>query len=237
MKDLHTHLCFNIDDGSKSIEESIFLIKKMSEEGITDIFLTPHYMKDTLYNADNKIKRNIYNTLVDKCKENNIKVNLYLGNEIYIDDDIDRLIRSNKIETLNNTNYILVEFSLFQYNSNYKLIIHNLLTKGYKVILAHPERYIFIDKKMELIEELLEMGVLLQGNYLSLFDKYGIDSKKQLIRMLKKKYITFLGSDIHHDEKLYLNKLEHKLLRITKDKEYVKDLLYRNVDKYLLKQN
>ena len=127
MKDLHTHLCFNIDDGSKSIEESIFLIKKMSEEGITDIFLTPHYMKDTLYNADNKIKRNIYNTLVDKCKENNIKVNLYLGNEIYIDDDIDRLIRSNKIETLNNTNYILVEFSLFQYNSNYKLIIHNLL--------------------------------------------------------------------------------------------------------------
>jgi hypothetical protein len=55
--------------------------------------------------------------------------------------------------------------------------------------------------------------------------------------MLKKRYITFLGSDIHHDEKLYLNKLEHKLLRITKDKEYVKDLLYRNVDKYLLKQN
>ena len=59
MKDLHTHLCFNIDDGSKSIEESIFLIKKMSEEGITDIFLTPHYMKDTLYNADNKIKQKL----------------------------------------------------------------------------------------------------------------------------------------------------------------------------------
>ena len=234
MIDIHSHICYGIDDGSKSIEESIKLLKKMSEEGITDLILTPHYVIDTNYNADNECKKNIYEELKKACKKENITINLYLGNEIYVDDSIDKEIKSNKILTMNNTDYILVEFSLFQYSSNYKLIIHNLLTKGYKVIIAHPERYIYIDKKLELIEELREMGALFQGNYLSLFDKYGKDAKKQLKRLLKKRYIDFLGTDMHHMEELHGKELEKALYRIVKDQEYVDNLIYKNAKEYLL---
>ena len=233
MIDIHSHICYGIDDGSKSIEESIELLKKLSSEGVTDLFLTPHYMVDTSYTADNKTKKQIVKELTKICKKENIDINLYLGNEIYIDDSIDKLIKDKQISTMNDTKYILVEFSLFQYSSNYMLMIHNLITKGYKVILAHPERYIYLNKN-DILEELLDMGVLLQGNYLSLFNKYGKDAEKKLIYMLKNKYISFLGTDMHHYEELYGNKLEKKLLKITKDKEYVKDILSRNVEKYLL---
>ncbi len=235
MIDIHSHICFGIDDGSKSIEESIELLKVMSEEGITDLFLTPHYVIGTDYNANNEVKRTIYSLLVDACKKEKININLHLGNEVYIDDKISKYIDNEEIMTMNDdTSYILLEFSLFQYNPNYKLIIHNLLTKGYNIIIAHPERYIYIDRNMQLIKELREMGVFFQGNYLSLFDKYGKEAKKQLKVMLKRKYIDFLGTDMHHMEKLYGKELEKALYKITKDKEYVKDLLYKNASDFLL---
>ena len=235
MIDIHSHVCFGIDDGSKNIEESLELLKVMSSEGITDVFLTPHYVIGTKYNANNECKREIYNELVEVCKKENININLHLGNEVYIDDKISTYIDKDEIFTMNDdTNYILIEFSLFQYSPNYMLIIHNLLTRGYNIIIAHPERYIYIDRNMELIEKLRDMGVFFQGNYLSLFDKYGKEAKKQLKLMLKKRYIDFLGTDMHHMEKLHGKELEKVLYRITRDKEYVKDLLYKNASDFLL---
>lgn len=237
MKDLHSHICFGIDDGAKTKEQSIKLLHILEAEGITDVMLTPHYIKDSIYNADNKKKQNILLELKKICKKENINVNLYLGNEVYICDNIIELIKENKIMTLNNTKYILVEFPLMYMDPNTKTILHNLLLEGYIPIVAHPERYEYLEKNIEYFEDLKKMGVRFQGNYLSLFNKYGKKPKRNLQKLLKKGIISLIGSDVHHIEKLYGNKVFKVIKKYVRKDSLVNDLLYNNFDKIINNDN
>ena len=119
--------------------------------------------------------------------------------------------------------------------NNTKSIFFELIRQGYTVILAHPERYRYMSKYEEKLEELLEMGVLLQGNYRSLFGYYGKDAKKALQKLIKKKQISFLGSDIHKNDGYNLKKLEKKILRLSKDKDYTESIINGNAKKILKK--
>lgn len=231
MKDLHTHILFNIDDGSKSIEESITILKKMENLGITDVMLTPHYIENSNYDCNNKEKKEILKVLEKKVSEENISINLYLGNEAFFAENLLSLIKSKKISTLNRSRYLLIEFPMGPVYNNTPMIISELISKGYSPILAHPERYPDFQENSQIAEEYLRMGVHLQGNFTSLFGKYGKKSEKTLKILLKKKQISFLGSDVHHEPQFDLKKLEKKLIKITKDKEYVADLLNNNFDK------
>lgn len=230
MKDLHSHLCYGIDDGTSSLEESVSILKQMQEAGFTDVFLTPHYVEGSKYVADNKEKQKRLSELKTACQKENINIKLYLGNEVYINNNIVELIKKGQIMTLNNTKYILIEFSLHQENPHIKDIIHNIIVAGYIPVIAHPERYPYLDSKMTLIYELKKMGVLFQGNYLSLFDKYGRKAKKNLQKMLKNGIISFIGSDIHHKGKLYGDKVYKRIKKCVKDDDKVKDILSNNID-------
>lgn len=230
MKDLHSHIYYGIDDGPKTIEESIELLKLASNSGITDIFMTPHYIKNSDYVANNKKKNVILNKLKKAIVDNGIDINIYCGNEIYLTDGIVDLIKNGEIDTLNNTKYILIEFSLFNEDKNAIYLIDELIKSGYIPILAHPERYTYLDRGFTLLKELKDLGCLFQGNYQSLFGKYGKDAKKRLKKLLKMDYISFLGSDIHHAEEMNMDKLYKKLKRIVKTDEKVDALLKNNVD-------
>ena len=234
MKDLHSHLCYGIDDGCRTLEESISILKKMSKEGYTDVFLTPHYMEDTKYVADNKTKLSILANLKQACIDENININLYLGNEVYLTDNVVNLIKKGEIMPLNNSKYILMEFSLYQKDPNIRSILHNVMTNGYIPVIAHPERYAYVGKKMEFIKELKDMGVLFQGNYLSLFGKYGKEAKKNLQKMLKDDIISFIGSDIHHDDELHSDKIYKDIKKCVKKDSKVEDILYNNIN-YIIK--
>lgn len=232
MKDLHSHLLPGIDDGSNSMEESISLLKSAYESGITDMMLTPHYMYKTDYNCNNKKKEKLFKELKDELIKNDIPINIYLGNEIYINEDIIKLIKKGDIHTLNNTKYILVELPL---DSEYKgaaNTLYNLNVKGYKVILAHPERYKFLQNSPDRIKEFIDNGILLQGNYQSLFNRYGKKAKKLLKYYIKKRYITLLGSDVHKNNEFNIKKLLFKLKFIA-NKSYREDLLVNNFDKVI----
>ena len=231
--DLHSHYLYGIDDGSKSIEESISLIKKAYEEGTTSIILTPHYIRNSKYNANNEVKLERFNKLKEELKKQNINVNLYLGNEVFISSQILRLIEENEIYTLNNSRYVLIEFGLSQILYEAKDIIFDLVRKGYIPVLAHPERYKIFQKDPERITNYIKLGVLLQCNYQSLFGNYGTKARKTAKYFLKKRYITFLGSDTHHDNKLNLDKLENKLLKIIKDQDYVDEIMNKNFNKVI----
>ena len=232
MKDLHSHLCFGIDDGCKTIDQSIYLLKKMANEGFTDIFLTPHYIEDTNSIAPNNVKRQIIAKLRSVCEEEGINVNLYEGNEVYLTDNFEELIENDEIMTLNGTEYILMEFSMHLDNPNIRTILHNVLSCGYIPIIAHPERYTYMT--IDRLKELQDMGVLFQGNYLSLFDKYGKLPRKNLQKMLKENIISFLGSDIHHDEELHMDKVYKKIKKCVKSDQKVYDLMEGNIDKFIL---
>lgn len=233
IKDLHCHLLYGIDDGSKSIEESITLLKEMEKEGISECILTPHYIEESEYQCNNKNKKTLFNKLVKKAKEENISIKLYLGNEVFITSNFIELIKKGEIQTLNNSKYLLFEFPVRHIYNNTGIIINELVSNGYIPVLAHPERYYIFQKHPELLEEYLRSGLLLQANFTTLFGKYGKKAEKTLKFLLKKKWITFIGSDTHHDVKFNSKKLKKKLLRLTKDKEYVEALLYKNFDKVI----
>ena len=234
MEDLHSHLLFGIDDGTKSMEESIAILKKMERMGIEELVLTPHYVENTKYNWNNINKIRLYQTLIAKAEEEDIKIKLYLGNEVFITPNIVKLIEMDEIAPINNSKYVLIEFPLKQIYNNTSLIISDMVSHGYIPILAHPERYEEFQEHPEIVEEYLRMGVLLQGNFTSLFGKYGKTSEKTLKYFLKKKWISFLGSDTHHSYDYDVRSLEKKLYKITKDRQYIEDLLHNNFDKVIL---
>ena len=236
MVDLHSHVCFGIDDGSKTLKDSIELLKCLESSNFTDIFLTPHYIENSKYICNNIDKESILNTLKEEAKKNNINVNLYLGNEVYLTDNFLELLKNNQIHTLANSKYILLEFPMLSNNPNTKIILHNILTSGYIPIIAHPERYLYLSKNIEYFKELSNMGVLFQGNYQSLFGKYGREVKKNLKRLLKNNLITFIGSDIHHIEDMHADKIYKEIKKCVKSDEKVYAILEGNAKTMILNE-
>ena len=237
MEDIHTHLLCGIDDGTKTIDESISILKDMEDNGIEEIVLTPHYVDGSKYDCDNHDKVKLYQELVKKSEEQGIKIKMYLGNEVFITPNIIELLKDGKIASINNSRYVLFEFPIRQiYNNTYE-IISKLVSNGYIPILAHPERYEAFQEDPDLVADYLRMGVLMQGNFTSLFGKYGKISEKTLKYFLKNQWISFLGSDTHHEYNYPVKKLEKKLYKITKDKEYIEDLLYNNFDKVIANED
>ena len=112
MIDMHSHLLFSIDDGSKSIDESIKILKNLAEVGYTDIILTPHYIEESKYSSNKKNNLSILKIMKEEIKKENIQINLYLGNEIFINDNIPKLLKEKEITTLNDSNYLLIELPM-----------------------------------------------------------------------------------------------------------------------------
>ncbi len=198
MIDIHSHLLYGVDDGSKSLDESVSIIKHMGEVGYTDIIITPHYIKDSHYNSSRSDNLVLLETLKKALEENNIDVNIYLGNEIYMDDEIDELLDAGLISSLNDSKYLLIELPMNGEYEGYIDIFEHLIAIGYKVILAHPERYLAFQKDFNKIYELEEIGIYFQCNLESILGSYGKGAIKTVKRLLKEKKISFLASDIHH---------------------------------------
>ena len=233
MKDLHSHLLYGIDDGSVSLEESIELLRGLEKEGVREILLTPHYVENSRYVCNNREKRELFEELQEKAREKRINIKMYLGNEIYFTDHIEELIDSGEVHTLNNGKYILFEFPMRNYYNGTEEIISKLVRNGYTPILAHPERYPRFQEYPDIAEEYLRMGVLFQGNIPSLFGKYGPREKKVLKYYIKKGWISFLGTDIHHEISFKKKKLEKILKRCNSDEEYIHNLLEGNFDRVI----
>lgn len=232
-KDIHCHLLPGIDDGSKTIEESIETLRRAEEEGVTEIVLTPHYIENTRYNCNNKNKKELFEELKKAMASAGINIKIYLGNENYISNNFVDLMTKKEIMTINNSRYLLFEFPLNQIYQNSKEILYELVTMGCVPILAHPERYRDFQKHPELAEEYASMGILLQGNYKSLLGKYGRGAKKTLKIFLKKGLITFMGSDMHHTDDYQIEKARKKVKKIVKDDKKVEDLFCNNFDKVI----
>lgn len=229
MKDIHNHLLYGVDDGLSTIEESITLIKELVKRGYTHLILTPHYVTDTRYSVANKEKEQKLEQLKKSLLDENI--NIYLGNEIFITDNIKELIKSKKIKTLASTKYILIELSSYHQLSNDKEILFDLIKKGYIPILAHPERYDYYQDDIEVYKDLVDKGVLLQGNLFSLLDKH--NKRKVLIKLIKENLIHFLSTDIHKIKDLELLDKSMKQLNKIIPKEKIKELLDLNMNKII----
>ena len=112
MTDIHNHLLFGVDDGSKSIEDSVDILRDLERAGYKNVILTPHYIKDSNYSSPALENYKRLKELKEALKENHININLFLGNEIYIDEEILELLQRKEIYSLNGTNFLLIELPI-----------------------------------------------------------------------------------------------------------------------------
>ena len=203
MIDIHSHILFDTDDGAKTIEESIEILKGMNKCGFDSVILTPHYIKNSAYNCTAVKNWEKFQALKERLKSENFSMNLFLGNEIFIDDDILELLKKHYIIGLNNSEYLLIEIPMNGKYEGYKDIFYLLIRNGYKIVLAHPERYLSFQQDFNKIYELEKIGVYFQCNLGSIVGKYGEAAEKTIKRILKERKLSFLATDIHHPKQNY----------------------------------
>src|SRR5690606_6065388 len=204
--DIHNHILPGIDDGSPDLETSLNLIRRYNNLGVSEFICTPHIMNDyypntpiTIYNALDKLKIALTQTRdLDQVK-------ISAAAEYMMDQTFMEILESEKILTLKD-NYILVEMSYFQAPINLKEILFQLQTRGYKPVLAHPERYAYYHSKdLSHYENLKNRGCLFQINALSLSTHYGTGIQRTAFQLIEAGMINFIGTDTHraqHIEKV-----------------------------------
>jgi Capsular polysaccharide biosynthesis protein len=194
--DIHSHILPWVDDGSKNIESSLFLVNKMCEWGIYNIIATPHRTDISFENTIETVKPG-FEELKEAIAKNNIPVNLTHSFEYRLDEGFINLMEQNKLVPLKG-NYILIENSFIQPLWNLKEIIFDLKLKGFKPILAHPERYGYYVTNKQLYTELHDIECEFQINILSIAGGYGKEIQKTAMWLLEKGYLDYIGTDLHN---------------------------------------
>lgn len=232
MIDMHCHIIPGIDDGSKTVSMSVNMAKEALQHGYTGIFATSHFIQTDHETAKKDIEISVY-VLNKLLKEKGIDIEIYTGNEVYFTPDIVEILKNNdKICTLNNTKYFLMEFPMRGTVMNFTKIIADITKKGYRPIIAHPERYEFSLKNLDLLKQAIEFGALLQINATSITGEYGEGPKKCVIQLLKNNMVHLVGTDSHNDTKIYEN-LDKSIKKISKiiGKEKLNDITCINPEK------
>ncbi len=202
MIDFHSHILPNVDDGARSIEETNNLIEEAEKVGFEVIISTSHYIEE-YYESDVKHRKDIIQTLNAELENQNRNISIHLGNEVYLTNHIKQLLKEKKITPIEGTDYILFEMPLNSKPMNMYDVVYDMLQLKLKPILAHPERYSYIQKDPNIIKDLIETGVLMQANFGSVIGQYR--SKAQVIvkKLLANNMIHFLGSDVHRVGTIY----------------------------------
>ena len=208
------------------------MAKRLSELGFKGAFCTSHYIADSPQAADNQTKNRLREKLQAELDKAGIKLKLLPGNEIYIDPKMVDYLTKGKASCLGDElsskkkrQHVLFELPFYAEVSYLRDIIFELKAKGLVPILAHPERYLFIQKNKEAVFELKKLGVKLQSNYGSIVGQYGGKAKKIMKFLLKNRLVSYLGTDIHRAEgSLFLKfeKAEKKIIKLIGEPEYRK---------------
>ena len=199
--DMHNHILPGIDDGAKTVEESISLIRGLSQFGVTKFISTPHIMNNYYPNTPETINNSLLSLKNELLKQELKNISIDAAAEHMIDDNFEYILDNEKIMPLKKK-YILTEMSYIQPPLNFDQVIFKIANKGYKIILAHPERYGFLHQKMQKYDSLKKREILFQMNILSLSDFYGKNTTKIALKLIDQGYINFLGTDVHNHKQL-----------------------------------
>ena len=194
ISDIHSHILPFLDDGAKSVDESISMLEALVELGFKRVVSTPHVMAEGYQNSTKKILETIY-ILKDAIKNRDLDIEIEASAEYYLDDGFLSILKSDDILSLCN-GYILIETSYFYSLLNFEQIIYEILARGYKPLLAHPERYRYIND-YSIYKKWKSMGISFQVEINSFNGKYGKDALKKAIYLSKRGFIDFLATDAH----------------------------------------
>ncbi len=214
--DLHSHLIPGIDDGAKDMDESIALIRKIAELGYKKIITTPHVMADFYRNTPEIINEGLEKVRAELAKTD-IDIQIEAAAEYYLDEAFEVKLEKGTVLTLGQ-NFLLFEISFINYPPMFFDVVEKMKSKGYKPVLAHPERYPYLGVAIENYERIREAGCYLQINTISLTGYYGKPVQKIAEELIDHHLVDFIGSDMHH--------LKHaEMLKMALNTHYVKKLL------------
>lgn len=219
--DVHSHFLPESDDGFSSLTDSLNDIKRFYEEGVTDIILTPHHRRR--YNLPPEELKRRFEDYKKKVFEI-VPVKLYLGQEIYAQEDIREDLKAGKLLSMNGTEYVLIEFS-FDNEAEISETVYELVNLGYKPIVAHLERYSYSD--LSVAEDIRSVGGLIQINADSLVDKEYKSYRKKARGFLKNDLVDFVASDHHHRRPFALKKALNYVIK-KRGIETAEKLFYKN---------
>ena len=217
--DVHSHFIPGIDDGAKTMEDSLELLGAMQAFGYRKVITTPHVMSDFYKNTPEIILGGL-EKVREAAKQAGLTIEIDAAAEYNVDSDLEEKINNKDILTFGD-NYVLFEMPFSAEPSNLKNCIFAFQTNGYKPVLAHVERYNFWHGKWDKIEGMLDRGVKLQLNINSLSGAYGPGVRKMGEELIEKGLIDLVGSDCHHVGHIQLMKETstrpylHKLLEST----------------------
>jgi len=199
--DIHSHLLPGIDDGSQDMETSLQLIKGMRDLGFKKLITTPHIMWDMYKNTRSIIEEKL-EEVKTRLREEGIDVTLEAAAEYFIDDHLAELLKQREPLLTFGNNLVLVEFSMASETFDLKEILFEMQIQGYQPVIAHPERYIYLEKNKNFYNKLKDAGYFFQLNILSLNGYYGNTAMDLAHYLAKNQFYDLVGTDLHHSRHL-----------------------------------
>ena len=194
--DIHCHILPKVDDGSGSVEETMHMLETAYEEGVRTIVATPHYHPGRGY-ANQGVVLERLKEIQELVEMHYTGLRIYRGNEVVYHDSIVEDLDQNICYTMNETDYVLVEFHPSHTFDYIRKGAAKVLQGGYIPIIAHVERYMALLKKPDYVKQLVEMGCLIQINAGSVMGNMGLKTKGFCKKLLKKGWVHFIATDAH----------------------------------------
>lgn len=225
--DMHSHLIPGIDDGAPDIVASLELIKGMTELGYKKLITTPHIMWDMYQNTRETIFSGL-DRLRKAVLAEGLQVEINAAAEYFIDDHLGELLSKKEPLLTVSGKMVLVEFSMAFPSLSIKNTLFEMQMQGYQPILAHPERYIYLENNKIFYEELKGIGCLFQINLLSLTGYYGRTVNELAHYLIKKGYYNLAGTDLHNAQqllRLHDSSLANGLKKLSESCQLINDQL------------
>lgn len=192
--DIHCHILPGIDDGAVDMDQALEMLRLAWADGTSAMILTPHY-------RDNSKQEALFEALCRRAKEEMPDMELYLGNELLYHHETVTDLESGRAKPLNGSQYCLLEFGANVWKSQVEMAVSDILCNGWTPIVAHAERYAIFRTDPNLLDEILNMGALIQLNADSVAGKHGLRTKWFCRRLLKARKVHFIASDAHDTQK------------------------------------
>ena len=223
--DMHSHLIPGIDDGSKTLDETIAILYKFKELGYKKVITTPHIMSD-FYRNTPEIILNGLEIVKDELNRIQLEIEIEAAAEYYFDETLFQMLENESFLTFGDKN-VLIEFSFSAAPQEHEKLFYEMRIKGYRPVIAHFERYLFYHGSIEQAKLWREKGMLIQMNINSLFGHYGPSVKKQAEMLIDSTQIDLIATDCHRLEHLTI--LEQNL-----NSPYLKKVLDMDLLNYKL---
>lgn len=196
MIDIHSHVLPGIDDGAKDLQTSVKMLKIAERTKTKVIFATPHYYQGYYQVAYEDVVKSTQTLKSELCSKD-INVEIYPGQEVFLDKSTVELYNRGIIKGLNESRYLLLELPMENYSKSFIDTIYELRLLGARPIIAHPERYGYILDDISIINQFVEEGCLFQINTGSITGNFGKSVERTARRLIENGVCNFIASDAH----------------------------------------